>query len=65
MRVSSPPLEGAANDRLIRLLAEVMAVPRGSIALTRGSKSRDKEVTVYGVAARASELVTLLARKPG
>jgi uncharacterized protein len=64
VRVSSPPVEGAANERLIRLLAEVMAVPRGSIALTRGAKSRDKDVTVQGVAARASELVTRLVSKP-
>ena len=63
VRVSSPPVEGAANERLIRILADVMDVPRGSLALTRGIKSRDKDVTVHGVAPRAPELVARLAGK--
>jgi uncharacterized protein len=65
VRVSSPPVDGAANERLIRILAETLAVPRGSIALTRGAKSRDKDVTVHGVAARASEFLERLAGRPG
>ena len=60
VRVSSPPVEGAANERLIRILADVLGVPRSSIALTRGAKSRDKDVTVHGVAPRASELIARL-----
>ena len=61
VRVSSPPVDGAANERLIRILSDVMAVPRGAIVLIRGAKSRDKDVTVHGVAARASELLARLA----
>lgn len=61
MRVSSPPVEGAANERLVRLLAEALDVPRASITLTRGAKSRDKDLTVHGVAARASELIARLS----
>jgi uncharacterized protein (TIGR00251 family) len=60
VRVSSPPVEGAANERLVRLLAETLDVPRASITLTRGSKSRDKDLTVHGVAARVAEIVALL-----
>jgi uncharacterized protein len=58
--VSSPPVDGAANDRLLRILAEALDVPRRSIALTRGAKGRDKDLTVHGVAARAPELVARL-----
>jgi uncharacterized protein (TIGR00251 family) len=61
VRVSSPPVDGAANDRVIRVLAQVLDVPRSSITLTRGEKSRDKDLTVHGVAARASELVARLS----
>jgi uncharacterized protein (TIGR00251 family) len=60
VRVSTPPVDGAANERLIRILADVLEVPRGSIVLTRGAKSRDKDVLVHGVAARASELIERL-----
>lgn len=64
VRVSSPPVDGAANERLVRILAEVMAVPRSSVALTRGAKSRDKDVTVHGVAPRAPEIIARLVGKP-
>jgi uncharacterized protein (TIGR00251 family) len=60
VRVSSAPVDGAANERLLRILADAMAVPRRSIALTRGAKSREKDVTVLGVAPRASELIARL-----
>ena len=60
VRVSSPPVDGAANEALLRILADVIGVPRRSIALTRGVKSRDKDVIVQGVAPRASELIARL-----
>ncbi len=63
VKVSSPPVEGAANERLLRILADALGVPRGSLALTRGVKSREKDVTVHGVAPRASELIARLAGK--
>ncbi len=65
VKVSSPPVDGAANERLLRLLAAAMDVPRSSIALTRGVKSRDKDITVQGVAPRAAELIARLAGDAG
>jgi uncharacterized protein len=60
VRVSSPPVDGAANERLVRLLAQALGMPRGSIILTRGAKSRDKDVTVQGAAAQASKVIARL-----
>ncbi len=65
VKVSSPPVEGAANERLIRILADALDLPRRSLALTRGAKSRDKDVTVHGVASRASELIARLTGNAG
>ena len=50
VQVSAPPVEGAANDRLVRFLAKgVLGVPRSAMSLVRGQRSRDKVVRVEGV----------------
>ena len=47
VRIDAPPVEGAANDRLVRYLAkEVFGVPRGAVHLVRGATSRTKHVAV-------------------
>jgi uncharacterized protein (TIGR00251 family) len=61
VRVSSPPVDGAANERLVRFLAQALDVPRSAITLTRGEKSRDKDLTVHGVGARVPELIARLS----
>jgi uncharacterized protein (TIGR00251 family) len=62
VRVSAPPVEGAANARVVLLLAEQLGVPRSTLTLTRGAKSRDKDILVQGVAARAPELIARLIK---
>lgn len=46
VRVSAPPVEGAANERLMRLLAREFGVPRSRISLLAGARGRDKRVAV-------------------
>lgn len=48
-RVSAPPVDGKANAALCRLLAKRLGVPPSTVAVTRGSSSRDKVVSVDGV----------------
>ena len=45
-RVSSPPVDGAANVALVRLLASELKVPKGSIRIVSGESSRSKVVAV-------------------
>lgn len=47
--VTAPPVEGAANEALIALLAERFAVPRRSIQILRGDTSRHKSVEIAGL----------------
>ena len=61
VRVCSPPVDGAANESLIRLLAQALDVPRAAIRLARGEKSRDKEIIVLAAAARSGQLLARLA----
>ena len=50
MRVGAPPERGKANEAVLALLAEVLAVPRSSIVLVSGGGSRDKIVELAGIA---------------
>ena len=49
VRLKAPPVDGAANDALVAFLAEVLEVPRRSIAVVSGQTSRDKRVRVEGM----------------
>ncbi|HEX6796516.1 MAG TPA: DUF167 domain-containing protein [Ktedonobacterales bacterium] len=46
IRVAAPPVEGAANDAVIALLARRLHLPKSSITLVRGERSRDKLVAI-------------------
>lgn len=63
VRLSAPPVEGAANDALIALLAGVFDRPRRDVVLLSGQSSRDKRVAVSGVtlATVAARLSAILA----
>jgi uncharacterized protein (TIGR00251 family) len=50
VRVHAPPVDGAANEALCRLVAERLGVPRRDVRLARGESSRDKSLAVSGVA---------------
>ena len=57
IKVTAPPVDAAANDALVRLLAEHLACPRNQVELVRGHTSRHKTVKLHGLAAE-----TVLAR---
>jgi uncharacterized protein (TIGR00251 family) len=54
IRLSAPPVDGAANEELIRFLAERLGVPRRAVEITAGHSGRQKTVHVEGVAVRAA-----------
>ena len=49
IRLAAPPVDGAANDALLRYLAEALGVPRRSVRLLAGETSRDKKVAIAGL----------------
>ena len=49
IRVAAPPVDGAANDALLRFLSDTIGVPRHAIRLVSGETSRDKRVGIAGV----------------
>jgi hypothetical protein len=49
IRLAAPPVDGAANDALVAFLADALDIPRRSIQIVSGEKSRDKRVRVEGI----------------
>ncbi len=46
VRLTAPPVEGAANAALVAFLSEMIGVPKRSIALVRGARGRNKVVAI-------------------
>ena len=53
VRLQAPPVDGAANEALVRLLAEALKVPERSVRVVAGATSRSKVVEVDGTTADA------------
>ena len=51
VQLTAPPVEGAANEALRRLLAKALGVSRSAVSVVRGDRSRDKSVRVEGATA--------------
>jgi len=64
LRISAPPVDGAANRHLCRYLADLFQVPASSVRLVRGERGRDKTVEVNG-ATQLPEVLAVLAAEPG
>ena len=50
VRVTAPPVDGRANEALVRLLADALDLPRSAVRIVSGRTSRDKQVAVDGLA---------------
>ncbi|MGD2136697.1 MAG: DUF167 family protein [Gammaproteobacteria bacterium] len=46
IRITAPPVEGKANDHLLRFLAGMFAVPRRQVSLTAGATGRRKRIRI-------------------
>jgi hypothetical protein len=49
VKVQAPPLEGRANEALLRFLAEELDLPPRCVELVRGDTSRQKLVRITGL----------------
>ena len=59
IRLSAPPIEGRANDALLKFIAEVFAVPLRNAELKHGGQSRHKVVAVTGSKVDPESLLTV------
>lgn len=59
VRLAAPPVEGAANEALVALLADRLDYPKRTIEIVAGHRSRDKRVRIAG--ARPDDLAARLS----
>jgi uncharacterized protein (TIGR00251 family) len=59
LRITAPPVEGKANEACIALLAELLRVKKGQVAIVAGHASRTKTVAIQGL--KAAEITALIA----
>jgi uncharacterized protein (TIGR00251 family) len=48
IRLAAPPIEGRANDALLKFIAEAFGVPLRQVELKQGGQSRHKVVAITG-----------------
>ncbi|RMH14127.1 MAG: YggU family protein [Gemmatimonadetes bacterium] len=66
VRLAAPPVDGAANKELVRLLARTLDVPRSAVDVVSGQSGRTKRVRVDGLdAATARARLGLVDRAAG
>lgn len=49
IKITSPPVEGAANSLLIEFMAKKLGLAKSRIVIASGEKSRHKRLTVEGL----------------
>jgi len=49
LRLTSPPVDGAANAELIKLLSKHFGVAKSSVEITSGQTSKTKQVRISGL----------------
>ena len=48
VRLTAPPVEGAANQALVRFLGRVLGLPPSRLEVVRGTRGRDKVLRLVG-----------------
>lgn len=53
IRLSAPPVDGKANEALIKFVAETLKLPKSAVSLKSGQTSRRKVLEVTGTTSEA------------
>jgi uncharacterized protein (TIGR00251 family) len=51
VRIASPPVDGAANSELIKLLSKTFGVAKSAVEILSGQTAKTKQVKISGVSA--------------
>ena len=51
VRLTAPPVDGAANEALLKLLAERLNVPKSALHIVHGATGRQKVLQIEGLTA--------------
>jgi uncharacterized protein (TIGR00251 family) len=60
LKLQAPPIEGRANEALVKFLGGVLSVPKSAVTITHGHASKRKLVEVASQGLTPEEVGTLL-----
>jgi uncharacterized protein len=60
IKVKAPPVEGAANQELIRFLSDQLNIPKSCMTISSGTRSRHKTVHFDSMTSESSHQVRAL-----
>ena len=63
LRVTAPPVDGAANTHIQRFIAEAFGVPKSQVELVKGQTSRCKVFRIREPTRVPAELAALVAHR--
>lgn len=49
VRLQAPPVEGKANEALIRFFSDALDIPRSQISIASGETGRNKAILINGI----------------
>lgn len=61
VRIASPPVDGAANSELIKLLAKEFGVSKSNVDIIAGQTSKTKQIRITGIT--AEQIASVLKAK--
>jgi uncharacterized protein (TIGR00251 family) len=64
VRVTAPPVEGAANEAVVALLAGALGIAKARVRIVGGASGRLKTVEVDGIDRRHLHQLTLVSSNP-
>ncbi len=56
IRVKAPPVDSAANEAVVKVLAKALGVPKSRIWIVKGANSRDKTLEIDAESAKWENL---------
>ena len=60
LKLQAQPIEGKANEALVRYLAETLSVPRSAVTITHGQTNKRKLIEVKSDALTVEEVARVL-----
>ena len=60
LKLQAQPIEGKANEALVRYLAETLSVPRSAVTITHGQTNKRKLIEVKSAKLTVEEVARLL-----
>ncbi len=64
IKLTSPPIDGKANEELIRYLSGVMQIPKTNIEIISGQANKNKLIVLFGIDSdRVNQLISLEIKK--